>query len=81
MSDDNSKFLMEELGREVEYLKRQIEHLEGDVSELRNKLELKEIECDLITDNLAEIAEYNQDLERALAEAYLTSKEESPKST
>jgi hypothetical protein len=37
---------------------------------------MKEIECDLVTDNLAEIAEYNQDLERALAEAYLTSKED-----
>ena len=62
----------------IEDLKREIEHLQGEVESLRDRLEMKEIECDLITDNLAEIAEYNQDLETALAEAYLMSKEKEP---
>jgi len=62
----------------IEDLKREIEHLQQKIVSLEDRLEMKELECDLITDNLSEIAEYNQDLERALLEACLTSKEEDP---
>jgi hypothetical protein len=71
MKNNDTKRLIKELNDEIDHLRQNITHLES-------RLEEKEIECDLITANLAEIAEYNQELETALAEAYLTSKEEKP---
>jgi len=41
---------------------------------------MKETEVDAVTSDLAEIAEYVQDLETALAEAYLTDTEKEPTS-
>ena len=69
-----------DLKKIVEELKREIEHLRGEVVELEHQLEMKEIECEAVTDNLAEIAEYVQELEVALAEAFLMDKEEKPTS-
>ncbi len=58
---------------ETDELNRTIQHMEGRISDLESKLALKEIECDQVTANLAEIAEYVQELETALAEAHLMS--------
>jgi hypothetical protein len=52
--------------------------MEGRISDLESKLELKEIECEQVTANLAEIAEYVQELETALAEAHLMSMDDGP---
>jgi Asp-tRNA(Asn)/Glu-tRNA(Gln) amidotransferase C subunit len=61
---------------EIDVFKDEIYHLQQRIQYLEDKLEMKEIECDSVTDKLEEIAEYVQDLETVLAEAYLTSKED-----
>ena len=60
----------------IEDLRREIEHQQYEIIDLKDKLEMKEIECHQVTENLAEIAQYNQELETALAEACLMSKED-----
>ena len=74
--------------QECEYQKsaaRELEddnhHLQGRVSRLECQLEEKEIECDQLTANLAELSEYVQELETALAEAHLMSHNEEAKKT
>ena len=61
----------EELEHEVHHLKHRVLHLESI-------LELRDAEYYAVVTNLAELAEYVQDLEKALAEAHLTSLEDKP---
>lgn len=79
MSDDITKEAHAILAKHARYLERELEYLKGDIIRLENALEEKDIEIDQLTENLAEISEYNQELETAIAEAYLTSKEDPTK--
>jgi peptidoglycan hydrolase CwlO-like protein len=55
---------------------REAQHLDGKVSSLECKIEELLIEVDQLTTNIGELSEYVKDLETALAEAHLMSKEE-----
>lgn len=67
MTDD--KINIATFGTDTHWLQNTIENLE-------DRLESKIIECDQLTANLAELAEYILELETALAEAHLMSKED-----
>ena len=63
----------------INYLEDEIHSLEQRVRNLENTVEMKDIEVDAVTTNLAEVSAYVQDLEQALAEACLMSREEPAK--
>ena len=62
----------------IKKLTNDVQHLEGQKNNLEGQVEMQGIEIDQLTTNVAELAAYIQDLETALAEACLMSKEDAP---
>lgn len=64
---------IEGLNSDIRAFQNELYHRENDIRNADNRCELLSIEIDQLTANLAEVSEYVQDLERALAEAHLMS--------
>lgn len=69
---------VERLRQEKDDLTEDVHHLQNKVTNLEHEVDLKDMDVDRVTENLAQLAEYVQELETALAEAHLMSKEDGP---
>jgi uncharacterized coiled-coil DUF342 family protein len=71
----NAREAFKHIVDEIEDYRDTINHLNGQITTLETKVEIKEIEIDSVNQNCAELSLYIKELETALAEAHLMSKE------
>ncbi len=74
----DSQRLVDSVSSALEELEDTNLRLDNHITTLENKLEEAEINADKLMSDIAELNEYIQELETALAEAYLTSSDDAP---